>query len=857
MLRIRDSFRIPLCFLRSNYGRVALTIGALAAGVALVCAIQLVNQSVLSAFEDVIDTMAGRAALQISAGNAGFFPEEVADVVSKVPGVELAAQTVGATAFVADESGELLTIHGVDIANDAAVRVYQVRDAQGVRLKDPLAFLNQPDSVILTNEFARRRGLRVGDGIELEAPAGRQRFTVRGLLEPEGIARVHGGDLAIMDLYAAEVAFTHPGLINRVDVVVKRDADVTQVKDAIAAVLPPGLTVEPPEQRKADLQKVMQSMQVVLLAVSLLALGAAFLIAFNRLATVFDERAWQHGVMRAVGARQAAVRWELLKEGLVLGTVGVALGLPLGIGLARVLLPFIATTTALNSKLLPPNAELVLGGRSLLLAIALGLLTSLLAAARPASRAACVQIAETLRGRGIGTGETSARRAWVARSVVLVGTAVAMVAQLVTAEPGWGLAATVGILVAVALLARPFLDLVSSPVTRLASRYAASGFFAAVALTRKRSRTALTIATLGVGFGTVIWIWVVAQSFEGSVVGIVHGVLRGDLAVASANSSNGFVPDPIADSIVEDLKRTPGVVSVVGEQVTDWHYANGPIAINAFDSEYVTGGKFGDWSFVGRSLPDFASRFAVGQAAIISTSFALHLGTRVGDVIVLDSPSGPLELRVGGIVSTLLSPRGTVIIAREVYKQRWNDPHIIHALVRTSGTDVASVRAAIAAALGKKHHLTILTLAELGAWFAAQVRQAFAGLYLLAGLILFVVLFGAADTLAAGVLEQQRELAVVRATGVRAQYLQRIVLIESLLLAALGLTMAMVVGLTLGVFWVDTMLPSLLGWVLQLHVPYVHLVIIASMSLLVSALAAIVPGRWARRVAPATALRYE
>jgi putative ABC transport system permease protein len=852
-----DAFRIPLCFLRSNYGRVALTIGALAAGVALVCAIQLVNESVLRAFEDVIDTMAGRAALQISAGNAGFFPEEVADTVTKVPGVELAAQTVGATAFVADTSGELLTIHGVDITNDAAVRVYQVRDAQGVRLKDPLVFLNQPDSVILTNEFARRRNLRVGDGIELEAPAGRQHFTIRGLLEPEGIARVHGGDLAIMDLYAAEAAFTHPGLINRIDVVVKRDADVGRVREQIAGLLPPGLTVEPPEQRKADLQKVMLSMQVVLFAVSLLALGAAFLIAFNRLATVFDERAWQHGVMRAVGARRTAVRWELLKEGLVLGTVGVALGLPLGIGLARVLLPFIATTTALNSKLLPPNAELLLGGRSVALAVTLGLVTSLLAAARPASRAASVPIAETLRGRGTGAGETSSRRAWVTRATILVGTLGAMIAQLVTAVPAWGLAATVGILVAVALLARPFLDFVSVPVTRLASRHAASGFFAAVALTRKRSRTALTVATLGVGFGTVIWIWVVAQSFERSVVGIVHGVLRGDLAVASANSSNGFVPDPISDSTLDELKEVPGIASVVGEQVTDWHYANGPIAINAFDSEYVTSGRFGDWPFVGRSLPDLSTGFAAGRIAIISTSFALHLGASVGDTIVLDTPSGPLDLLVGGIVSTLLSPRGTVMIAREVYKERWNDPHIIHALVRISGTDVASVRSGIAAALGKKHNLTILTLSELGDWFAAQVRQAFAGLYLLAGLILFVVLFGAADTLAAGVLEQQRELAVVRATGVRAQYLQRIVLIESLLLAGLGLTMAMVVGLTLGIFWVETMLPSLLGWVLELHIPYVHLVVIAAMSLLVSAWAAIVPGRWARRVAPAAALRYE
>ena len=41
-----------------------------------------------------------------------------------------------------------------------------------------------------------------------------------------------------MDLQAAEVAFTEPGLINRVDVVVKRDDDVGRVAGAIAAILP-------------------------------------------------------------------------------------------------------------------------------------------------------------------------------------------------------------------------------------------------------------------------------------------------------------------------------------------------------------------------------------------------------------------------------------------------------------------------------------------------------------------------------------------------------------------------------------------------------------------------------------------
>ena len=91
------SFRMPLRFLRGSYSRLALTVIALALGVALVCAIDLVNQAVLRAFVEVIDTMAGRAALQVTAGEGGLFREDVAAKVGAVPGVELAVPVVSAT----------------------------------------------------------------------------------------------------------------------------------------------------------------------------------------------------------------------------------------------------------------------------------------------------------------------------------------------------------------------------------------------------------------------------------------------------------------------------------------------------------------------------------------------------------------------------------------------------------------------------------------------------------------------------------------------------------------------------------------------------------------------------------------
>src|SRR3989454_2558939 len=394
------SLRLPFRLLRGHTGRLALTLIALAWGVALVCAIDVVNRAVLSAFVEVVDTMAGRAALEIAAGEGALFPEDVATRAAAVAGVELAVPVVTAAAFATDGSGELMSVHGVDVTNDAAIRVYHVRDEGGLPIDDPLVFLSQPDSILLARSFAGPRGLEVGTRLELETPTGRRQFTVRGLIEPEGIGRVHGGNLVVMDLFAAEKAFTRPGLINRVDIIVARDWELGVVRDALASVLPEGLQVTAPAQRKVDLHRIMRSVQVMLQGVSLLVLLAAFLIVFNRLSAVFEARIWQVGVMRAMGLRPTDVWLELLAESLLVGAAGVAMGLASGVGLARLMLPVLATTTALASKLTVPSARFVVGWSSLAVAAALGLGATLLAAALPAWRAARASTAAVIGGRG-------------------------------------------------------------------------------------------------------------------------------------------------------------------------------------------------------------------------------------------------------------------------------------------------------------------------------------------------------------------------------------------------------------------------------------------------------------------------
>src|SRR5262249_7692270 len=190
-------------FARGSYAALALTVVAIACGVALVCAIDLANRAVLRAFVEVVDTMAGRAALQVVSGEGGLFSEDVAGTVAEIPGVELTVPVVRGTAFVADEAGEPVAVQAMDLTGDAVGQIYGVLGRPASPLPDPLVFLGQPASTALPPPFADRRRLALGDRIELMTPTGLRDFTVRGLLEPEGLARAYGGNLALMDLYAA------------------------------------------------------------------------------------------------------------------------------------------------------------------------------------------------------------------------------------------------------------------------------------------------------------------------------------------------------------------------------------------------------------------------------------------------------------------------------------------------------------------------------------------------------------------------------------------------------------------------------------------------------------------------------
>jgi len=197
-------------------------------------------------------------------------------------------------------------------------------------------------------------------------------------------------------------------------------------------------------------------------------------------------------------------------------------------------------------------------------------------------------------------------------------------------------------------------------------------------------------------------------------------------------------------------------------------------------------------------------------------------------------------------------------MSRELYERHWRDPLVNRVWVRTApGAALPAVREAIAARVGHSHGLRAASAGDMREHLVAQARRAFAPLAVIEAVLLVVALLSVGDALAASVLRRLREIGTLRALGVRRGPVVRIVLVEALVIGALGLALGAAAGVLLGGLWIHRTLPHLLGWLLAFHFPWARGGVVLLATAFVCLVAAILPARRAARLEPAMALRYE
>ncbi len=855
-MRAALSLRMAYRHVRSAWVRMALSVLAVGLAVSLVVGIRLMNGAVLASFLDAVEAMGGRAALTITGADGASFPDALVDAVAKVPGVKLAVPLVSSIAFPDDETGELLTVHGVDFTHDADVRLYHEGDADEI-LDDPIVFLNDPRSVVLTRQFAEERGLELGQAIRLATPTGVQPFTIRGLLEPQGLARALGGRLVVMDLYAAQRAFASDGRINQIDLVLDQGMDADAVRTQLTTLLPTGLEVREPAARKEVVSQSIAAFQSMLTAFGLLAVFAGFVICYTRLGAIFEARTWEVGLFRAGGLRRSVVFWERLKESLLLGAAGAAVGIPLGFVIAKFGLPVLATTTSLASGLPVAVANPALEPGDVIFGVTLGLCAAVAAAIVPAIRTARTSPVAALTMRGRETSPATVQPTWRGPAILALLIAGLLVAQRLSGVRAIGLVTTSSIVLMGCLLATPLVGYGARLLKILWSRgFGMAGRVAASHLARHPRRTALVTATLGVGLGSVLMLAILGWSFEQSLVSTLSRRMKAPLLVTSAFPAGGYLYAPMSQEVVGELVRVAGVAKVVGEQNRDINYGGGSVHLVAFDPDGFTDHRVADWPIDEGDSDSALRALASGEGVAVTRGFANLHGTRPGDSIELRTLQGPHTFEVVAITSGVLE--SAVVMSRELYRPLWNDSVVSWIdVVVEEGSDPKTVAAAIASNLGRSHRLRVWENAALLDHFASQARQAFSVQYVMAAIALLLVLVGVGDTLAASVTARTREIGMMRAVGLSRSGVVRIVILEGMAIAVLGLVLAGAVGLALGVFWVEVQFPAFLGWGLTLHLPMAFILATAVITLTLCLAGSLLPSLRAAWLPVTVALRTE
>src|SRR5665213_3345644 len=312
--------------------RVAMTTLGIALGVGVFFAIRTANSALLESLTLTVERLAGKSTLEVTAGETGF-PEETLDTVRATPGVQLAEPVIEVIVHTAFQDEGNLMILGVDTTGDQQLRQYEF-DRSQTQIADPLTYLAQPNSILLSRAFAERHGLQIGSRFPIFTAHGKMDFVVEGIFKPTGVGEVFGGNIAVMDIYSAQVVFDRGHNFDRIDLMNSPAVSVGELQGRLHAKLPAGLEVERPETKGQSLENAVTAMRLGMMITSFIALLVGVYIIFNSFTIAVNQRWKEIGILRAVGVERGNINAMFLVEAMVMGIVGSAVGVAAGYYLA-------------------------------------------------------------------------------------------------------------------------------------------------------------------------------------------------------------------------------------------------------------------------------------------------------------------------------------------------------------------------------------------------------------------------------------------------------------------------------------------------------------------------------------------
>jgi putative ABC transport system permease protein len=838
--------------------RTVLTAIAIVLGVATVSGTYVLTDSINNAFHSIFfetragsdAVVSGKSPFDIS-GDSGTtapsFDESLLQRVRALPDVAEAQGQVNGEAHLIGKDGKAIVYGG---APNLGFSI-----AQGASRFNPLQLVSgtwpKSNEVVVDKSTVSKEHFKIGQVIGVQAVGAVERLRISGIVKFGSVSTIGGATLSGFDLPTAQRLFGKPGKLDEIAVAADQGVSDPKLIAEIRPILPGGTQVRTAQAQSHEDAKETDSfisfLQKFLLGFGGVALFVGSFVIANSLSITIAQRTREFATLRTLGASRGQVLRSVVLEALVMGILASVVGLFAGLALAKGLFSLF---TAVGFTL--PNNGLTLEARTVVVALIVGIVVTLLASLRPALRATRVPpIAAVREGATLPESRFARYRLPAAIVLTLLGFG-SLLAGLFVPNLGTGqvllylLGGALLVFFGVALLSvrlvGPFAWTLGWPATKIG---AAAGALARDNSRRNPQRTASTASALMIGLALVTLVSLLAAGIVSSFRGAVKDIWRNaDYAITAQNN---FSPIPVAAS--EAVAKTPGVTSVsnvrAGEALAFGHKialtAVDPPASRVFNLDWKSGS-----ASVLANLGD--------DGAFIDKDYAKSHHLEIGSPVPLTFSNGSRELfNVKGIFDPPAggSPFGRLTISATSFDRHTPDPENLYSFVVMRGGQTDANEAALDRTLKQFPNAKAATRQKFIDNQISGLSSVLNILYVLLALSVVVSLFGIVNTLVLTVFERTREIGMLRAIGMTRRQVRRMIRHESVITALIGAA----VGIALGIVLAALLIARVDFIVLSL--PVGQLIVFAAAAILVGIIAAIFPARRASRLNVLEALQYE
>jgi putative ABC transport system permease protein len=776
--------------------RLALTAIAIVLGVTFVSGTFILTDTLHNTFTTLISSVYQnidfqvRGVAQFSDTSGGAtrnpIPESVLPAVRSVPGVEAAAGSVEGYAQFVSRDGKAISSGGAPtegISFDPDQRISQLHIVAG---KAPTTSRD----VVMDAGTAQKYDFGVGEQVRILLP-GPRTFTITGIARFGTANNLAGTTLAAFTLPTAQAVLGETDQFDAISVVTAPGASKAAVQRDIAAVLPHGVEVVTGQtvvnEQTSSVDQALSFFSTALLVFAFISLFVGAFTILNTFSIIVGQRTRELALLRIVGASRRQVFLSVLGEAAIVGFVssliGIGLGVLTAVGLEALLRGFGITL---------PSGSPVFEARTVVVALAVGVGVTVVAAISPARRAVRIPPVAAISDQQAGGDVSFRRRFAFGASLALLGGVALAVGLSKPAIQLVGLGA-VGLFVGVAMLApaaaRPLSSAIGRPLARILG---VAGRLGRENSMRSPRRTAQTASALMVGLALVSAIAVFGASASRSATSSADNAVSANLIVTTTSSGSGSFSNTV-----------PKVVSAVPGVTTSETGYGGQFEVRQSLENLIAVSTQGlPETVILRMTAGSPRALAAGNLLLDSTTATSdHLV--VGDTVpVKFALTGRSTMRVGGIYkpNALL---GSYLVSDAFYVSHFQDPLPGAVLLKTDGS--AAVEQGVKDALAPYLNVQVQTRAQFEKSQTAQVNQLLGLVYALLGLAVIIALLGIVNTLMLSVFERTHEIGLLRAVGMKRRQIRAMIRAESVIIAVFGAIIGIVIGTGLGVALVSSL----------------------------------------------------